>query len=104
MINPKIKVIDYNKKIFAEGCASVCGYMAEVARFTEVELTGHNENAEPVNLRLKGWTARIAQHETDHLKGQIFTDIMDRKTFACSTWEAINFYGGKLHIPFYPKK
>lgn len=104
MINPKIKVINYNQKVFSEGCGSVCGYTANVARYTEVQLTGHNEKAEPVALHLKGWTARIAQHEVDHLKGTMFTDLMDKKSLACAVWPAINFYGGKLEIPFYPKR
>lgn len=90
--------------MFHEGCASVCGYTAEVPRYEEVLLTGYNEKADAVELKLKGWTARIAQHEVDHLNGKVFIDIMNRKSFTCSTWEAINAYGGKLYIPFYPKK
>ena len=104
MINPKIKVINAEQKVFFEGCASVCGYSAEVARSAEVQLTGFNENAEPVDLHLKGWTARIAQHEVDHLNGTIYTDIMDRKTFICSVWSIVNSSGGKTNIPFYPPK
>lgn len=103
-INPTLKVTNYNKKTFVEGCASVCGYTAEVARYCEVLLSGYNENGEAIEVKLKGWNARIAQHEMDHINGTVFTDIMDRKTFNCSTWQAVNAYGGKLHIPFYPKK
>lgn len=97
-------VLNNTKIVFHEGCASFCGYSAEVPRNAEVLLSGYNENAEPVEYKLKGWTARIAQHEYDHLSGKMFTDIMDSKTLKCNTWEAVNFYAGKLHIPFYPKK
>lgn len=103
VINPKLKVLNYNQRVFHEGCASVCGYTAEVPRYEEVLLSGYNEKAEPVEYKLKGWTARIAQHEYDHLNGKLFTDIMDKSTLTCSVWPAVNFYGGKLSIPFHPK-
>lgn len=46
----------------------------------------------------------FSQHELDHLNGQVFVDIMEKKTFSCAAWEAVNFNAGKLHIPFYPVK
>lgn len=67
-------------------------------------LSGLNENGDAIEMHLKGWTARIAQHELDHLNGQMFVDIMEKKSLSCATWEAVNFHGGQLHIPFYPPK
>lgn len=95
---------NFDKIIYPEGCGSVCGYVGEVSRYKEVLLTGLNENGEPSELHLKGWNARIAQHEIDHLNGQVFVDIMEKKSFQCATWQEVNFYGGELSIPFYPKK
>lgn len=99
-----IKVKNYEKKVFPEGCASICGYTGDVARYYEISLSGYNEKGTHFELPLKGWNARIAQHEMDHLNGQLYTDIMDRKTFTCSSWEAVNFHNGQLDIPFYPRK
>lgn len=95
---------NFNIKTFPEGCASVCGYVADVNRYEEVQLSGLNENGDAIEIQLKGWNARIAQHEVDHLNGQLFIDIMDKKTFMCATWQAVNFHSGQLSIPFHPPK
>lgn len=46
----------------------------------------------------------FAFFQVDHLNGQIFIDIMEKKSFSCATWQAVNHHGGQLSIPFYPKK
>ena len=33
---------------------------------------GINRQGKPVKIKLKGWLARIFQHETDHLNGKLF--------------------------------
>lgn len=99
-----IKIRNFNKKIFPEGCASVCGYIGDVARYEEVIVSGFDENGMKIEKHLKGWNARIAQHELDHLNGQVFVDVMEKKSFACATWEAVNAHGGQMSIPFYPTK
>lgn len=95
---------NFNQIKFPEGCASVCGYTGDVNRYEEVLLSGFNENGESTEVHLKGWNARIAQHEVDHLNGQVFVDIMEKKSFNCVTWAAVNRNGGQLSIPFYPTK
>lgn len=97
-------MLNYDKKVFPEGCASICGYTGNVARFSEILLSGFNENGTKFEKHLKGWNARIAQHEMDHLNGQVYTDIMDRKSFGCNVWDEVNKSNGQLYIPFYPKK
>ncbi|KAM8776593.1 conserved oligomeric Golgi complex subunit 8 isoform 2-T2 [Rhynchonycteris naso] len=37
-----------------------------------------------------GWTARIIQHEMDHLQGCLFIDKMDSKTFTNIHWMEVN--------------
>lgn len=99
-----LKVKNFNTIVHPEGCASVCGYIAEVKRYEEVLLNGFNEKGDAIELHLKGWNARIAQHEVDHLNGQVFVDIMEKKSFSCATWEVVNMEGGQLSIPFHPPK
>lgn len=103
MINPELTVTDYTKKTFVEACASVRGYSAEVPRYDGVTLTGLNRDGKQHQLQLKGWNARIAQHEMDHLNGIVFTDIMNRQSFSCSCWHMVNVKEGRLNIPFGPK-
>lgn len=100
LINPVLKVTDYEKKTFTETCASVTGYSAEVPRYNAVELTGLTAEGEERKLVLSGWNARIAQHEMDHIDGVIFTDLMDRKTLACTCWDAVNTHNGRVEMRF----
>jgi peptide deformylase len=103
-INPEIKVLDHKKIVFEEGCASVIGYVAEVPRNYSVEVKAFDLSGKETTHVLKGWNARIAQHENDHLNGILFTDIMDQKTLRCSNWEIINAKCGRVEVPYYPKK
>lgn len=57
-INPEIKVLNYEKMIFEEGCASISGYSAEVTRSREISITALNEEGEKFTKVLKGWNAR----------------------------------------------
>lgn len=82
----------------------MCGYTGEVKRYEEVLLSGLNEKGQPKELHLKGWNARIAQHEVDHLNGQVYVDIMEPKSFSCVAWESVNRNAGQISIPFYPTK
>lgn len=100
LINPVMKVTDYERRSFPETCASVHGYSAEVPRYNAVELSGINESGSEVKLPLIGWNARIAQHEMDHIDGIIFTDIMDRKSLTCTCWDAVNRHNGRIEIRF----
>ncbi|KAJ8733567.1 hypothetical protein PYW08_001865 [Mythimna loreyi] len=102
-INPKLKVVDYKKVTHSEGCESVQGYLADVPRYKAVQVTGLNAQGEESSQIYKDWSARIAQHEMDHLDGKIYTDIMDRKTLTCTCWEEVNLSKGKLVIPFSPQ-
>lgn len=64
--------------------------------------TGFDENGNLINIHLRGWPARIVQHELDHLNGKLYVDIMDRTTFSCSCWQVVNERNGKVALPFGP--
>ncbi|XP_004529192.1 peptide deformylase, mitochondrial-like [Ceratitis capitata] len=101
LLNPSMSVTNYQKHKHPEGCMSVRGYSAEVERYDSVSLKGTNLDGIEVNIELSGWNARIAQHEMDHLDGKLYIDIMDRSTFMCTCWEAVNSKSGRVEIPFY---
>lgn len=67
-INPELKVIDHTPITLYEGCESVRGYTAAVPRAYEVEITALDASAKQFTWRGRGWSARIAQHEYDHLQ------------------------------------
>jgi peptide deformylase len=57
-----------------EGCLSLPGLYAPVARSEHIALSGFTLTGEPLRLELSGMKARIVQHETDHLDGVLFID------------------------------
>ena len=67
---------------FEEGCLSVVGYEAVVARPLRVRLRGQDETGRALDEELGGWPARIVQHETDHLSGTLYLDRADLRTLA----------------------
>lgn len=74
-INPELKIIDHTPITLYEGCASIRGFSAAVPRAYEIEITALNASAEQFTWRARGWSARIAQHEYDHLQVR----VTDRK-------------------------
>ena len=59
----------------------MAGYIAMVERFLEVEVTGLDQDGQPIKVDVSGWQARILQHECDHLDGILFVDKMEKRTF-----------------------
>lgn len=85
-INPALKIVDSNMLAFREGCLSVAGFSAIVPRAREVEVTALDNTGNRITWRAAGWPARIAQHEMDHLKGNLYIDTMLYKTFMNNEW------------------
>jgi len=74
LVNPRYEPIGDRRVAFYEGCLSVAGYQAVRARWRQVRLTCTDEHGAAVDEVLTGWPARIVQHETDHLRGELYLD------------------------------
>jgi peptide deformylase len=81
LINPRLTLLDSGAVEFFEGCLSVAGFTAIVARARQVRVECLNEKAEPVTIEAAGWYARILQHEIDHLNGVLYVDRMNSRSF-----------------------
>ncbi len=57
-----------------EGCLSVPGQYAELARPDRSEVTGVDVHGRPVRIVGTGLLARCLQHESDHLDGVVYVD------------------------------
>jgi peptide deformylase len=57
-----------------EGCLSIPGYLGEVDRYQAIRVKAQDQHGRPIRLHLRGWTARIFQHEIDHLNGILYID------------------------------
>jgi len=93
-INPVLRAIGDARATFFEGCLSVNGYVGLVERHHEVLVSGLDENGAAQTWRVRGWPARILQHEVDHLDGTLYVDRMKTRSFATSQ-EARLRYAGK---------
>ncbi|MGQ0607936.1 MAG: peptide deformylase [Chloroflexota bacterium] len=63
-----------------EGCLSLPGIFAPVTRAEWVRLEGQDLDGESVSIKARGLTARVFQHEMDHLDGVLFIDRLDAMT------------------------
>lgn len=78
LVNPEITRKSVEMEDGTEGCLSVPGYLGEVNRHLAITVKAQTRYGQPVTLKLKDWTARIFQHEIDHLYGVLFTDLATR--------------------------
>lgn len=73
MINPEFVERD-GMQLEEEGCLSVPGFVATVARPKRVVVTGLNRQGDEHTIEGTGLMARAIQHEVDHLNGCLFVD------------------------------
>jgi peptide deformylase len=73
MINPEFVERD-GMQLEEEGCLSLPGFTATVARPKRVVVKGLNRHGDEYRLDGTGLLARALQHEIDHLNGCLFVD------------------------------
>ena len=59
-----------------EGCLSIPDIRGMVPRYTDITVKALDRDGRGIELALKNFAARVAQHETDHLDGVLFFDRM----------------------------
>lgn len=77
LLNPEI-IKSEGEAVEEEGCLSVPGVYSEVKRSLKVVVKALNENGDPIKITKEGLTARVLQHEIDHLNGILFIDKIGR--------------------------
>ena len=77
VVNPAIVERGDETEVDDEGCLSLQGVHVPVERSTAVILEGADEHGRPVRYELADLSARVVQHELDHLDGTL---ILDRTT------------------------
>src|ERR1700690_4210230 len=76
LINPVVTILDRTPVEEWEGCLSVPELRGRVPRFKQLRVTALDRNAEPIEIVASDFHARVIQHETDHLKGEVYLDRM----------------------------
>jgi peptide deformylase len=57
-----------------EGCLSIPGINESVPRLNQIDIEYLDENLQPHSETYTGFTARVIQHEYDHIEGILFVD------------------------------
>jgi peptide deformylase len=77
VVNPQLVARSDETALDDEGCLSLQGVHVPVERSIEVTIEGTDEAGAPVSYTLSELSARVVQHELDHLDGVL---ILDRTT------------------------
>jgi peptide deformylase len=93
LINPEITPLGDEKVEGREGCLSIPEIYGMVPRFVEIAVNALDRSGKPIDLRLKGYPARVVQHETDHLDGVLFLDRMTSMQSLTFLAEYSRFHG-----------
>lgn len=76
VFNPVIHDMSTTLDEGTEGCLSVPGATAPLARPHRVRLDGQDLTGNPITLTATGYLARCLQHETQHLDGRLYIDLL----------------------------
>jgi len=80
LVNPVITKRSSDMEIDDEGCLSLREVLVPVERSTAVTIEGTDATGAPVRLELELASARIVQHELDHLDGVLIIDRTDAES------------------------
>ncbi|MFN8058685.1 MAG: peptide deformylase [Vicinamibacterales bacterium] len=75
-INPVITPLGRNLVEDWEGCLSIPDIRGRVPRPKDVSVRAFDRHGESFEVTLRGYPARVVQHEADHLDGVLFVDRM----------------------------
>eukprot|EP00842_Homolaphlyctis_polyrhiza_P005712 jgi/Hompol1/6141/HPOL_000510-RA len=85
IVNPEMTILDKTPPeqwpIDYEFCESIPGYSGLVRRANHIYVKGLDLEGKPMIMSVKGFVARVVQHEMDHLNGELFVDKMERQSF-----------------------
>jgi peptide deformylase len=76
LINPSVTVLDAETVEDWEGCLSLPTVCGRVARPGAVAVQALDREGKPLQFELRGFPARVLQHQQDHLDGVLFVDRM----------------------------
>lgn len=98
LINPEITIVGREIVEDWEGCLSIPDIRGRVPRARRITVTAYNRHGKKIEVAASGYTARVIQHETDHLDGILFFDRM--KSFETLTYlEEFQRYWSREDVP-----
>lgn len=78
MINPQFTIRRYSSQIYDwEGCLSLPGQFYNVPRWNLIDVKFYDLNGKICHGTFNGFSARVIQHEVDHLDGKLIHSYGD---------------------------
>ncbi len=78
IFNPRLVDVAEETVVMTEGCLTYPGLFIKIKRPAWVRLRYTQANGETKTEDFTGLSARVVQHELDHLNGIVYTDIASR--------------------------
>lgn len=78
MINPEIRRLGDETRVYEEGCLSIPDVRIDIERPTEIVVGYIDKEGKPQELKTGGLLATAVQHEIDHLNGKLIIDFLSR--------------------------
>ena len=79
LVNPEIEWSSEELEIAEEGCLSLPGVHVDVERPARVRVRARDETGAELELEAEALTARVIQHEVDHLDGILILDRISKQ-------------------------
>jgi peptide deformylase len=97
LINPEVVPIGKESTEDWEGCLSIPDIRGRVPRARQISVRAYTRAGKRLEFTATGFTARVIQHETDHLDGVLFFDRM--KSFQSLTFlDEFGKYWSRHHV------
>lgn len=88
LFNPVIVDVSEETTVLEEGCLSFPGIYVKVRRPSVIKVRYTHMNGETVTRKFQDMTARVIQHEMEHLSGELFTKHATRLQLALAIKKA----------------
>jgi len=79
LVNPVLEWSSEETEVAIEGCLSIPFVHVDVERPAEVRVRARDARGEELQVQAEGLTARVIQHEIDHLEGVLIIDRIPRE-------------------------
>lgn len=99
-INARIIEETGEEWVFNEGCLSIPDVREDVSRKSTVKIEYMDENFKKHTTTFDGLTARVIQHEYDHIDGILFTDKISALRKRMIKGKLMDISKGKVNVAY----
>lgn len=99
-INPVIQSLHGEEWPYNEGCLSIPKVREDVIRPASIEIEWFDRTFTPKKAMFSGITARVIQHEYDHLEGKLFIDYLSPLKKRLIKGKLLDISKGKIKMDY----